>query len=132
MNNGIFCGLGIDIFRFSVRISYELHTSLIKSGGGNGPMKPGNLRIFESERCQIRRQTRDKDSIEAHIESLMCALFFLADSCVDSSDISRSSNVARRYESLETHKVFLQLSTLRHIRISRWYHDDSPLRACLV
>ena len=76
MNNGIFCGLGIDIFRFSVRISYELHTSLIKSGGGNGPMKPGNLRIFESERCQIRRQTRDKDSIEAHIESLMCALFF--------------------------------------------------------
>ena len=21
----------------------ELHTSLIKSGGGNGPMKPGNL-----------------------------------------------------------------------------------------
>ena len=24
-------------------ITYELHTSLIKSGGGNGPMKPGNL-----------------------------------------------------------------------------------------
>ena len=23
----------------------ELHTSLIKSGGGNGPMKPGNLLI---------------------------------------------------------------------------------------
>ena len=22
----------------------ELHISLIKSGGGNGPMKPGNLR----------------------------------------------------------------------------------------
>ena len=24
-------------------IASELHTSLIKSGGGNGPMKPGNL-----------------------------------------------------------------------------------------
>ena len=24
-------------------ILQELHTSLIKSGGGNGPMKPGNL-----------------------------------------------------------------------------------------
>ena len=24
-------------------ITIELHTSLIKSGGGNGPMKPGNL-----------------------------------------------------------------------------------------
>ena len=24
-------------------IFVELHTSLIKSGGGNGPMKPGNL-----------------------------------------------------------------------------------------
>ena len=23
----------------------QLHTSLIKSGGGNGPMKPGNLLI---------------------------------------------------------------------------------------
>ena len=27
---------------------------LIKSGGGNGPMKPGNL--WETARCQIRRQ----------------------------------------------------------------------------
>ena len=26
-------------------ITFELHTSLIKSGGGNGPMKPGNLLI---------------------------------------------------------------------------------------
>ena len=26
-------------------ITIELHTSLIKSGGGNGPMKPGNLLI---------------------------------------------------------------------------------------
>ena len=93
-------------------------------------MKPGNLRIFGSERCQIRRQTRDKDSIEAHIESLMCAFFYLADSCVDLSDVNGSSNAARRYESFEIHKVFRQLSTLRCIRISRWHHDNSPLRAC--
>ena len=26
-------------------ICVELHISLIKSGGGNGPMKPGNLLI---------------------------------------------------------------------------------------
>ena len=28
-----------------VQYFYKLHTSLIKSGGGNGPMKPGNLLI---------------------------------------------------------------------------------------
>ena len=43
MNKGEFLILGIDIFRFFCRISFELHISLIKSGGGNGPMKPGNL-----------------------------------------------------------------------------------------
>ena len=31
-------------FSFKTAIIFqELHTSLIKSGGGNGPMKPGNL-----------------------------------------------------------------------------------------
>ena len=75
MNNGKNYDLGIDIFRFFGRIAFELHTSLIKSGGGNGPMKPGNLRIFGSERCQIRRQTRDEDSIDTHIES-RCAVFY--------------------------------------------------------
>ena len=34
---------GIDISCKTAIILYELHTSLIKSGGGNGPMKPGNL-----------------------------------------------------------------------------------------
>jgi hypothetical protein len=29
----------------SVKYICKLHTSLIKSGGGNGPMKPGNLLI---------------------------------------------------------------------------------------
>ena len=76
-------------------------------------MKPGNLLIAW---CQIRRQTKDEDSIEAHIESLMCAFFYLADSCVDLSDANGSSNAARRYESFEIHKVFRQLSSLRYIR----------------
>ena len=31
-------------------------------------MKPGNLE--KQLRCQIRRQTRDEDSIHAHVESL--------------------------------------------------------------
>ena len=33
----------LDNYRKTDIITYELHTSLIKSGGGNGPMKPGNL-----------------------------------------------------------------------------------------
>jgi hypothetical protein len=53
MNKGKNSILGIDIFRFFDRIAFELHTSLIKSGGGNGPMKPGNLLLAW---CQIRRQ----------------------------------------------------------------------------
>ena len=82
-------------------------------------MKPGNLRIFGSERCQIRRQTRDEDSIDTHIESRCAVFVFLADSCIDSSDIIGSSDAARRYESFEIQKVFRQRSTLRSIRISR-------------
>ena len=49
--------------------------SLIKSGGGNGPMKPGNLAI--RLRCQIRRQTRDEDSIQHTSNASMCAFFIL-------------------------------------------------------
>ena len=37
-------------------------------------MKPGNLQ--EIVWCQIRRQTRDEDSIYAHIES-RCAVFYV-------------------------------------------------------
>ena len=29
----------------SIKYTLQLHTGLIKSGGGNGPMKPGNLLI---------------------------------------------------------------------------------------
>ena len=36
-------------------------------------MKPGNL--SERKRCQIRRQTKDEDSIAAHIESSVCVFF---------------------------------------------------------
>ena len=44
--------------------------SLIKSGGGNGPMKPGNL----SERMMVPNPaaTKDEDSIDTHIESSVC------------------------------------------------------------
>ncbi len=35
----------IDFLGKMRKIKNELHTSLIKSGGGNGPMKPGNLLI---------------------------------------------------------------------------------------
>ena len=44
---------GLDNAHRDVIIGVQLH-NLIKSGGGNGPMKPGNLR--ETARCQIRRQ----------------------------------------------------------------------------
>ena len=33
----------VDFFRKTSRIYKEIAYSLIKSGGGNGPMKPGNL-----------------------------------------------------------------------------------------
>ena len=51
----------------------KLHTSLIKSGGGNGPMKPGNL-IFKVPNPAA---TKDEDSIHTHIESSVCAFCFL-------------------------------------------------------
>ena len=40
-------------------ILQELHTSLIKSGGGNGPMKPGNLL---SQGAKSGGETKDEDS----------------------------------------------------------------------
>jgi len=39
-------------------------------------MKPGNLRICGFERCQIRRQTKDEDSIE-HTSGPWCVQYFL-------------------------------------------------------
>lgn len=37
-------------------------------------MKPGNL--SEGKRCQIRRQTKDEDSIFTHIESVGVRFLF--------------------------------------------------------
>ena len=50
----------------------ELHTSLIKSGGGNGPMKPGNLR---KRGAKSGGETKDEDSINTHIESVGVCFF---------------------------------------------------------
>ena len=52
----------------------ELHTSLIKSGGGNGPMKPGNLR---KRGAKSGGETKDEDSIYAHIESIGVCFFIV-------------------------------------------------------
>ena len=50
----------------------EFNTSLIKSGGGNGPMKPGNLR---KRGAKSGGKTRDEGSI-AHVSNLdACFLF---------------------------------------------------------
>ena len=38
-------------------------------------MKPGNL--SEMKRCQIRRQTKDEDSIQHTSNASMCAFFIL-------------------------------------------------------
>ena len=52
----------------------ELHTSLIKSGGGNGPMKPGNLR---KRGAKSGGETKDEDSIDTHVECLdVCFSFW--------------------------------------------------------
>ena len=52
----------------------ELHTCLIKSGGGNGPMKPGNLR---KRGAKSGGETKDEDSIVTHIGSApMCVFCF--------------------------------------------------------
>ena len=64
----------LDKRKLSAIIITQLHTSLIKSGGGNGPMKPGNLR-----KCGAKSggETKDEDSIYAHIESVgVCFLLF--------------------------------------------------------
>jgi hypothetical protein len=45
--------------------------SLIKSGGGNGPMKPGNL-LFK---VLNPAATKDEDSAGAHIESSVCVFY---------------------------------------------------------
>ena len=36
----------------------ELHTGLIKSGGGNGPMKPGNLLFIKVPNPAAKREMR--------------------------------------------------------------------------
>ena len=46
-----------------------MHTSLIKSGGGNGPMKPGNLFI---QGAKSGGKTKDEGSINSRIESSVC------------------------------------------------------------
>ena len=61
----------------------ERHISLIKSGGGNGPMKPGNLR---KRGAKSGGETKDEDSIVTHIGSVpMCVFYwyFLKGSYID-------------------------------------------------
>ena len=50
----------------------ELHISLIKSGGGNGPMKPGNLLI---QGAKSGGKTKDEDSVHSRIGSSVCGFF---------------------------------------------------------
>ena len=50
----------------------ELHTSLIKSGGGNGPMKPGNLLFIKVPNPAAKRKMRIRLT---HIESSVCGFF---------------------------------------------------------
>ena len=52
---------GIDKFKKESIIVTQLHTSLIKSGGGNGPMKPGNLMKIKVPNPAAK--TKDEDSI---------------------------------------------------------------------
>ena len=55
------------------KIYMQTAYSLIKSGGGNGPMKPGNL----SERMLVPNPaaTKDEDSIQHTSNASMCAFF---------------------------------------------------------
>ena len=69
----------LDFYRKYCRIGAELHISLIKSGGGNGPMKPGNLII----KVPNPAATKDEDSIK-RTSSLRCAVF-----CVFTERIKR-------------------------------------------
>ncbi len=50
----------------------ELHTCLIKSGGGNGPMKPGNLRK-RGAKSGGERQMRIRLK---HTSNRRCVLFY--------------------------------------------------------
>ena len=52
----------------------ELHTCLIKSGGGNGPMKPGNL-LIQGAKSGGERQMRIRYT--THIESSVCAFLLV-------------------------------------------------------
>ena len=52
-------------------ITFELHTSLIKSGGGNGPMKPGNL-LIQGAKSGGKREMRIRYT---HIESVGVRFF---------------------------------------------------------
>ena len=54
-------------------ITYELHTSLIKSGGGNGPMKPGNL-LIQGAKSGGKRKMRIRYT---HIESVGVRFFIV-------------------------------------------------------
>ena len=64
----------MNFLRILAIITQELHTSLIKSGGGNGPMKPGNLFI---QGAKSGGKTKDEDSIQ-HTSNLRCVHFYLA------------------------------------------------------
>ena len=50
----------------------ELHTCLIKSGGGNGPMKPGNL-LIQGAKSGGERQMRIRLT---HTSNRRCVLFY--------------------------------------------------------
>ena len=54
-------------------ITIELHTSLIKSGGGNGPMKPGNL-LIQGAKSGGKRKMRIRYT---HIESVGVRFFVI-------------------------------------------------------
>ena len=54
-------------------ITFELHTSLIKSGGGNGPMKPGNL-LIQGAKSGGKRKMRIRYT---HIESVGVRFFIV-------------------------------------------------------
>ena len=56
------------------RIYKEIAYGLIKSGGGNGPMKPGNLN-FQGAKSGGKRKMRIRYT---HIES-RCAVFLCLD-----------------------------------------------------
>ena len=66
-------GKYLTFWNFPVEYTRQLHISLIKSGGGNGPMKPGNLFV---QGAKSGGKTKDEDSIYAH-RVRRCAVFCL-------------------------------------------------------